>query len=302
MIRLDPDKDLCPCDSGKLLRVCCLGPDNTFKTTPSVTRPSGSKTGFANPRCYAARLEDCSQALSREHFITHAILKALSHSGVVKVDGFNWQAENTSQELPTPVLASRILCKRHNEGLSGLDAVALRLFRTIDDAIREKVHRDQVSLFDGSDFERWLMKTLCGAAFSGNAHRGAVSRDWSPSSQWLRILFDGAQFPERCGFYFAGDSAETIEGGFKLRTISNLEDGLYGVRISFDDEFFLFLMDAPPEDLRGTYLERYLYRPKEIVLLNGNCETVIRFVWNDRFQHRTRVIKYEKSERFFPER
>ena len=44
--------------------------------------------------------------------------------------------------------------------------------------------------------------------------------------------------------------------------------------------------------MTGTYLDRYLYRPKEIVLLNGYCENVFRFVWDDTFQRATRAIKY----------
>jgi len=240
-------------------------------------------------------LKDCSNALSREHFISHGILKGLSHNGSVKINGFKWQMDGAPQEIPTPTLASRILCKRHNEALSGLDAMALRLFQKIDDAVRQKQREDRVFLFDGSDFERWLLKTLCGAVFSRNAHTRGVSADWKPSSEWIGILFDGVPFPERWGFYFAGDSAEKIEGGFKLSIISNPNDSCYGIRISFDDELFLFLMDTPPGNLRGTYLERYLYRPKEIVLLNEYCENVMRFVWSDRFEHTTRVIKYEKS-------
>jgi len=233
--------------------------------------------------------------LSREHFISHGILKVLSHDGLVEIDGFNWQEEKATQELPTPTLASRMLCKRHNEALSGLDAMALRFFQRLDNAIRQTERRDCVFLLDGTDFERWMLKTLCGGVFSGNAHTRDASTDWRPSLQWLNILFGGELFPGRWGFYYSGESADTIEGGFKLRTLSNSTDGVYGVRISLDDELFLFLMATPPEDLAGTYLARYIYRPKEIVLLNGDCETVIRFGWNDQFQHDTRVMKYEKQ-------
>jgi len=233
--------------------------------------------------------------LSLEHPISHGILRVLSHDGLVKIDGFNWQEEKSTQELPTPRLASRILCKRHNEALSSIDAMALRFFQKLDNAIRQTERRDCVFLFDGTDFERWMLKTLCGVVLSGYADIGAVSTDWKPDLLWLNILFDGERFPDHWGLYYSGESADTIEGGFKLRTLSNSPDGVYGVRISLDDELFLFLMDTPPEDLTGTYLARYFYRPKEIVLLNGYCENVIRFGWNDRFQHQTPgIMKYEK--------
>ncbi len=290
-----PNKDLCPCESGKLLRACCIDSNNTFRTTPANLLPPAPKTGLANPGCYASQLADCCDALSREHFISHAILKWLSHDGLVTVDGFNFQQKDDVQELPTPSLASRILCKRHNEALSGLDAVASRLFQKFDNVVRQRERRDRVFLFDGGDFERWLLKTLCGAVFSRNAHTRAVSADWRPSLSWLEILFGLAPFPDRCGLYFAGENADVIEAGFKMRTLSNDIAGVYGARISFDDELFLFLMETPPIDLRGTYLARYLYRPQEIVLASKDCENVIRFGWNDRFDHHTCVIKYEKG-------
>jgi hypothetical protein len=223
-------------------------------------------------------------------------LKALSRDGFVKIDGFNWQEmRSTQQQLPTPSLASRILCKRHNEALSGLDAMALRFFQILDSAIRQTEGRDRVALFDGTDFERWMLKTLCGAAFSANADIGDLPTDWRPDLLWLNILFRGEPFPERLGLYFAGETSDRIEGGFKLSTIANTSDGLYGVRIALDDELFLLLMDTPPEDLSRTYLARYLYRPKQIVLLNGDSENVFAFGWHDQFWHDIRVVKYEKT-------
>src|ERR1700757_3754168 len=56
MIRLDPSEDLCPSESSKLLRDCCIGPDNTFRTRPVDTHPPAPQTGFSNPWCYASRL------------------------------------------------------------------------------------------------------------------------------------------------------------------------------------------------------------------------------------------------------
>jgi hypothetical protein len=296
MIRIDPNSDLCPCESGSLVRDCCLGPDGTLRTTPSITEPPPPKTGLSNPGCYASRLADCSQVLSREHPVSHGILKELSHDGLVKIEGFNWQEQNSAQEVPTPRLVSKILCKRHNEALSRIDAIALRLFQKVDNAIRQKQRQPCAFLFDGTDFERWMLKTLCGLVLSGYADIGAVGTSWKPDIRWLGILFAGEPFPDRWGFYYSGESGATIEGGVKFRTIANSEDGVYGLEILLDDERFLFLMDTPPEDLSGTYLARYVYRPKQIVLLNEYCENVIRFGWNDRFEHQMPgVVKYERS-------
>jgi hypothetical protein len=234
--------------------------------------------------------------MSREHFISHGILKVLSRGGTVTIDGFNWQEEGVTQELPTATVSSRILCARHNQALASLDAVALRLFQAIDDVVRLSPHQTRrVFLFDGSDFERWLLKTLCGSVFSRNAHTRALDAEWKPNLQWLNILFGGAPLLHGWGFYFAGDSSDLIERGFKLRTLSNVVAGVYGARISFNDELFLFLMETPPADLTGTYLERYLYRPNAIVLVNGGCESFLRFVWADGLHHGGCGVKYSRS-------
>jgi hypothetical protein len=207
--------------------------------------------------------------------------------------GVNWQEQNRTQELPTPRLASKILCKRHNEALSSLDAMALRFFQKLDNAIRQKQRQPCAFLFDGTDFERWMLKTLCGVVFSGHADIGAVDATWKPDWLWLNILFDDEPFPDHWGLYYSGESADTIEGGVKIRTISNSAYGVYGVKISLNDEGFLFL--TPPPDLTSIYLARYCYRPKEIIIVNEFCENVLHFGWHDRFEHRTSGVgKYEK--------
>ena len=173
-----------------------------------------------------------------------AILKVLSHGGIVTIDGFNWQADNTSfrncRHRPSP---AGFFAGGTTRPFLASNAMALRLFQRIDNAVRQNECQDRVFLFD--DFERWCFKTLCGAVFSRNAQTRAVRIDWRPSRLWLDVLFDGAPSPNRWGFYLQGDSADTIEGGFKLRTFSNPNDGVYGARISFDNQLFLFLMDAP---------------------------------------------------------
>src|SRR5438445_12201503 len=99
MIYFNPNTDLCPCESGKLLRDCCMGPDNRLRTSPSVVRPRGQKTGFSNVRCYASEIADCSRKLSREHSVSHGILKVLASNGNVTIEGFNWQQENKRKGL-----------------------------------------------------------------------------------------------------------------------------------------------------------------------------------------------------------
>jgi hypothetical protein len=136
-------------------------------------------------------------------------LKLLSHDESVTIDGFNWQEEKNKQELPTSRLASKVLCKRHNEALSPLDATAVRFFTKLDNVIRQTERRSQVFLFDGTDLEHWMLKTLCGTVFSGNADiKRAQVTNWKPDLLWLNILFDGKPFPDRW-VYITQQKAQT---------------------------------------------------------------------------------------------
>ena len=65
--------------------------------------------------------------MSREHFVSRGVLEAQTRDGVIFVRNFLWQKEPVWGATPES-LASKVLCKRHNEALSPLDAVASKLF------------------------------------------------------------------------------------------------------------------------------------------------------------------------------
>ena len=83
MIRLSPDEK-CRCASGRVLRSCCLTVDGALRPVAAVTSPLASKRGIRNDG-YAAALADCSADISREHYISHALLRLLSIEGRVTV-------------------------------------------------------------------------------------------------------------------------------------------------------------------------------------------------------------------------
>src|SRR5271169_5801022 len=89
MVNLCVD-DKCPCGSGKVLRECCLK-DGQIRSMSTVTRAPVPQTGIRNSGCYARGLADCSADISREHYISHALLTLLSVEGRVTIDGFPWQ-------------------------------------------------------------------------------------------------------------------------------------------------------------------------------------------------------------------
>jgi len=113
MMRLSGD-DKCPCESERVLRNCCLKLDGELRPVAAFTRAPAPKTSIRNKGCYAAALADCSPDISREHFVSHGLLKLLSIEGKITIDGFPWQDAGAVSRVPPATLNGKILCSRHN--------------------------------------------------------------------------------------------------------------------------------------------------------------------------------------------
>jgi hypothetical protein len=231
------------------------------------------------------------------------LLKLLSIDGKVTVDGFPWQDSGAVGRVPPPSLTGKILCRRHNVALSPLDAVASRLFERIDQFHHEIVdsalkYQNRFFLFNGHDIERWMLKTLCGAVVSGNAEIRTGESNWRPPLEWLKILFDEEPFPPRCGLYFHSEvtGKPYIERGFKFISFSNKIGGVYGARISLNDERFVLAMSAPPEDLSETFIRDHAYRPQGLRFMIDSCEKVVHFGWDDELPHRGATVVYQTTQ------
>src|SRR5690348_11277537 len=86
---------------------------------------------YASARCWAAPLGDCDQKISREHTVS----RSLFESEQIMVQGFKW-CLNEPKSIGLSNLVAKILCKRHNSGLSDLDSSALQAFNVFREAIR----------------------------------------------------------------------------------------------------------------------------------------------------------------------
>jgi hypothetical protein len=80
-------EDFCPCESGKPLRDCCLGPDGVPRIRIPSLIPPGPNTGYRNDRCYLNVTGNCSPSISKEHYISRSILEEL---GPLTFYGFPW--------------------------------------------------------------------------------------------------------------------------------------------------------------------------------------------------------------------
>src|SRR6185312_1531780 len=107
------------------------------------------------------------------------------------------------------VLASDILCQRHNSALSSLDAQASHVSKTILRFDRSLLKYDGSTTpreyvdVSGVDFERWLLKCIVGLVLSGNL-KHSVLKD-----ECVNLLYSRLAWPELWGLYFSLPAAGT---------------------------------------------------------------------------------------------
>jgi hypothetical protein len=190
--------DSCPCGSGRKAKLCCLVTSRRLLKKPAEMRSAAPATGYSHPKCYAAGFNDCGTVISREHPISQGLLKQIGKDDTTKVAGFKWQEPETFKVVGDSSLASAMLCKRHNEAMSPLDEVAIRLsafLEKIDDELREGTGPvDGHILFAGEEIERWMLKNIIGLAKAGMVHNEVTEES-------VELLFSNLPWSEGLGLY-----------------------------------------------------------------------------------------------------
>jgi hypothetical protein len=159
--------------------------------------------------CYASDLGDCAGGISREHYFSKAMTGAIP-AKEFNMGGFPWQKPGEFSSLTSDALTAKVLCRKHNEALSPLDAVAGSFFRTVyastRGGIQDLIPLDELCFeFDGRVIERWLLKVLCGVLASGN-HSGS---NRSVPRAWIEVLYERRSWPE-FEFYLLDKAGYTV--------------------------------------------------------------------------------------------
>lgn len=134
------------------------------------------------------------------------ILRALSTGGRgMMVSGIPW-LNGESREMHVSALGSNILCTRHNNALSSLDAAAADVvsYLRADQVDLERMEEGHsFTLVSGALWERWMLKLLLGGMASGSLGRdGRTIDEWAPDVNedgLIEVLFYGADFPTETG-------------------------------------------------------------------------------------------------------
>lgn len=259
----------CPCGSGRKTRRCCYNGKVLLRRV-APTAPPGALSGHAHPQCFARTTNNCSDDLSKEHFISAGILRQLNTNGGLAVAGAPWLLPGESRRVPPAALSARVLCKRHNEALSPLDQVAVDLFMFLErlfDVTRLRSKERLTKLISGTGLELWALKALCGFCASGNAvdKNGRVISGWTPPSDWIAVLEQRLVLPDGVGLHFHGPQGETFttSANATLAPAHDLEGSPVGIILSIRGYEFVLAM-GKPTTTEGTKLEGSHYHPGHI--------------------------------------
>jgi hypothetical protein len=288
----------CPCGSGKKAKKCCLLSDGSFCVRPMDVRPKAPPTGFAHEGCYLAAYRDCSEKLSREHYLSKGILRALeAENGPLTLTGLPWLEAGEVASLPPTALAARVLCERHNNCLSPLDSAALRLFHAFRQLREPPPTNSALTLLSGHDVERWLLKTLLGILAAGivqvqqGRRLGQVLGDTSVTD----LLFDSQLWAATPGlglYFLVPEDMEVVERGqvaFHPMLDTAKKEVLGGLMIfrGFD------LLVGTSSGITGyERLQRAVHRPFGFLSDWSTPRREVRLSWADGRPHRPVLVAF----------
>lgn len=239
-------------------------------------------TGFAHQRCYGRDSDDCSEKISKEHWISAGIQRYLRGDGSLMWQGSPWLAGEV-REVGVGSAASRVLCTRHNTALSALDTMAEAVFRRISSGqvslANDEHPTSDFTLCSGPLFERWLLKVVWGGAASGSFGQDGVAirglRQKADPAMLADALWRSGPLPHDWGFHCSRH--EVDPGGtpdsIGIQTFTDPDRLIIAAAINIGALRVQFTFGSPD------YVS--YHRPSGIRFLREGCpaEKVIGFTW-----------------------
>lgn len=235
---------------------------------------------------------NCSDKLSREHYISKTIL---TQFGTPVVTGLPWQEPDSSTAYGLNALTSRILCDRHNTALSPLDDAAGKAFQAITEAMsyitkKSLARHTKFFLISGDALELWGIKTLLGlfTAKIARANRVSLADQYDLNFTVAIQALSGLGLASPLGLYIH-PHGETVSHTLAVAPlISHPDKSVGGLRINMQGIVMDFLIDQ-----RGSnplfFQKGEFYRPW-IIDLNGPKRTArIILTWAAQRKKATRV-------------
>ena len=267
--------------------------------------PKAPATGYAHPRCYLRHTCDCSTDISAEHFISKVLLEAMG--GTIEFTGLPGKAPGEVATLRPNNLVSNILCSRHNNALSPLDAAAGRTFRILQEVSRDITPNNPSQatgkrwfLASGEALELWSLKTLFGLFHAKIATQGGIrliethTLDTEQFVYALRHRF----LPAPCGLYLQAAKGGIIEDVHENVSVSPMgsEDGkrIIGVTVGLNRLNFHVVLNSGGIDF-GLMRQQALYHPWQLLFRNRFRQHMLVMTWRDQ-QAADQVVEFSTEE------
>ncbi len=237
-------------------------------------------------KCYARAIGGCEGPISREHYFSEGVLKCIGGFTERNATVYGWNLAHIKGGPDKPLdigkLCAGILCKKHNNALADFDNAGKDMCKAAEsfhNASKTRCRADRTIPVNGDDFERWMLKALCGSLYSGRVWK-PLAADWkevAPHVQWLEILYSRAKIPDGKGIYWHPTACEGYteevrrDANFRPlfsadgKSVIGMQAWFYGLR------FDLVIGDPPYNSPAG------IYRPGFIVI--DGCGTTIRLDW-----------------------
>jgi hypothetical protein len=280
----------CRCELGKPAAECCLTPNGWHKRPAIVQMRDMGVTG-SHTSCYLRETSSCDSKITREHLVSESVLGVLAEKEVA-VTGLPW-LKGKQKVLPFDALVSKCLCGAHNSRLASIDAAGARFFSSFQTCGTAENLPAQHFLLSGHDLERWLLKTAAALAVSDNfAIDGAVMENaLDGAMNVLKLYEDVSAWRPPLGLYaMRGVGYQfTRKDEFQLAPITKKDnDQLAG--IITDIQGFQIGLLATHDPIKGTGLDKAVYRPGKLVFDLGKVRHSIQLCWEDTLPHMTITI------------
>lgn len=238
-----------------------------------------SSPAYSHAKCFARSLQNCSQKISAEHYISNNVLRWLSGGGTAEISGLPWVQPSTFARIGIGSLTGNMLCEAHNHALSALDTEAGRFFRTlanVDTALQAGAGTNESFDLSGAKLERWMLKMVCGMVATNQIASNAARIPAPLEDDWVRILFEVGHWPDAWGLYFAPSAETQHYRGFGFTPMIGPDNRLRAARFEINN--FLFnLVLGRPDDPNAWGIRR----PRELAFTNSQCMKTLVLDWGD---------------------
>lgn len=168
-----------------------------------------------------------------------------------------------------------MLCRRHNEALSPLDATAHRFFSFI----LGKSSSTEL-LLPGYELERWFLKLLCGMMSKGlGTVAGQRIPAVLPERGLVQTLFEAAPIPKGCGVSFMLEDRVESLSSMHVYIMANERAGVFGcgLRLGYCHTIFTLgpITSTPKRDGKAGFM----HHPSCLLISGHGPDREVHFGW-----------------------